>query len=328
MSPESLSNVAMQRSIASAINARDVPTVATPVVNPTRPLSPLAGVEVGQDEVDNELGRQHGLAAQESARQRTAVHGSIEEQLAAGGTPALDDQHTTNAGHYSPFSETRPASTTYPSLPRRGSAKSGAIKSRSPATTCEEKVTYRSKLPSAESILKGAMAATIDMQAGAPSSSVTITDSTWNLEPEGPFQSGDVYGIIMTRTGAQVYSCTHKLGIVTDASSFSEAVGTGKGGEVSECGRNIETGLGVPPTGPTLMLTDNRANALVGSGQGTLRSRHALRRYCCFLQRVKSGDVTLRYLPDLENPADCLTKPVPATKANFSKRWIMGRPRA
>ena len=28
MSPESLSNVAMQRSIASAINARDVPTVA------------------------------------------------------------------------------------------------------------------------------------------------------------------------------------------------------------------------------------------------------------------------------------------------------------
>ena len=172
------------------------------------------------------------------------------------------------------------------------------------------------------------MAATIDMQAGAPSSSVTITDSTWSLEPEGPFQSGDVYGIIMTRTGAQVYSCTHKLGIVTDASSFSEAVGTGKGGEVSECGRNIETGLGVPPTGPTLMLTDNRANALVGSGQGTLRSRHALRRYCCFLQRVKSGDVTLRYLPDLENPADCLTKPVPATKANFSKRWIMGRPRA
>ena len=117
MSPESLSNVAMQRSIASAINARDVPTVATPVVNSTRPLSPLAGVEVGQDEVDNELGRQHDLAAQESARQRTAVHGSIEEQLAAGGTPALDGQHTTNAGHYSPFSETRPASTTYPSLP-------------------------------------------------------------------------------------------------------------------------------------------------------------------------------------------------------------------
>ena len=41
---------------------------------------------------------------------------------------------------------------------------------------------------------------------------------------------------------------------------------------MSECGRNIETGLGVPPTGPTLMLTDNRANALVGSGQGTLRT--------------------------------------------------------
>ena len=51
-----LSNVAMQSSIASALNRRDVPTVATPVVHSTRPLSPLAGVEVGQDEVENELG--------------------------------------------------------------------------------------------------------------------------------------------------------------------------------------------------------------------------------------------------------------------------------
>ena len=75
----------------------------------------------------------------------------------------------------------------------------------------------------------------------------------------------------------------------------------------------------------TLVLTDNRANALVGSGQGTLRSRHAIRRYVTFMQRVVSGTCSLRYLPDKENPADILTKPVPFAKAEASLRWMTGQ---
>ena len=51
----------------------------------------------------------------------------------------------------------------------------------------------------------------------------------------------------------------------------------------------IETALGVPPTTPSIILTDNRANALVGSGLGTLRSRNAILRYVSMLQRVSNG---------------------------------------
>ena len=150
-------------------------------------------------------------------------------------------------------------------------------------------------------------------------------DATWGVDIEGPFESGDVYGLTLTRTGAQVYTTTHKLGAVVDSSHHAEAIATGKAGEIVDEARAIEVGLGVPPQKPTLVLTDNRANALVGSGQGTLRSRHAIRRYVTFLQRVQSGSVSLRYLPDKENPADILTKPVPFAKAEASMRWMMGK---
>ena len=83
----------------------------------------------------------------------------------------------------------------------------------------------------------------------------------------------------VTRCGAHVFATTHNLGAVVDASSFAEAIATGRAGEVIEECRAIEVALGVPPEKPTLVMTDNKANALVGSGAGTLRSRHALRRY-------------------------------------------------
>ena len=88
--------------------------------------------------------------------------------------------------------------------------------------------------------------------------------------------------------------------------------------------REIEIGLGVPPQGPTLVLTDNKATALVGSGTGSARARHCLRRYATFLQRVESNEVYLRHLPDPENPTDFMTKFTTAKKALRSARWLAG----
>ena len=117
---------------------------------------------------------------------------------------------------------------------------------------------------------------------------------------------------------------THNLGCVVDASYTAEQMATGKAGEALEFAREIEIGLGVPPTGPTIVLTDNKANAIVGSGQGTARARHAIRRYVTFLQRVQSNMVKLLYVPDDDNPADFLTKPVPREKLERSVAWVTG----
>ena len=151
-----------------------------------------------------------------------------------------------------------------------------------------------------------------------------IAGTTWGINCEAPFTSDDVYGVVLTRCGGKVTATTHDLGLVVDSSSFAEAIGTSKTGEIVEHGRAIETGLGVPPRQPTYVFTDNRANALVGSGAGTLRSRHAIRRYVSFLQRVETGTCKLRFLPDSKNPADCLTKAVPHAKFLSSLTWMQG----
>ena len=58
-------------------------------------------------------------------------------------------------------------------------------------------------------------------------------------------------------------------------------------------------------------------NALVGSGAGTLRSRHALRRYVTFLQRVQTGSC-IGFLPDAE-PQTSLPNQFEQRSWNLSK---------
>ena len=55
--------------------------------------------------------------------------------------------------------------------------------------------------------------------------------------------------------------------------------------------REILRAVGVYPKSPTFIGTDNKANALIGSRQGTPgRMRHCMRRYATFLQRIDRRD--------------------------------------
>ena len=85
--------------------------------------------------------------------------------------------------------------------------------------------------------------------------------STWGLGIEGPFDTRDVYGMMVTRAGASIHHSTHNLGMVVDSSTGAEAIATGKAGELLEHQRACERGLGVPPAGPTLVVTDNLSGA-------------------------------------------------------------------
>ncbi len=49
-----------------------------------------------------------------------------------------------------------------------------------------------------------------------------------------------------------------------------------------------------------------------------------MRRYVTFLQRVQSGYVELKHVPDTENPADFLTKFVPVAKVKSSLKYATG----
>jgi hypothetical protein len=57
---------------------------------------------------------------------------------------------------------------------------------------------------------------------------------------------------------------------------------------------------------------------------GAARARHLLRRYIVLMQRIQDGECRIVHIPDPENPADFLTKFVPADKFRRSLRYVTG----
>ena len=124
---------------------------------------------------------------------------------------------------------------------------------------------------------------------------------------------------MLTFGGAAVLHQTKKIALIVDSSMESEAIASSKGGEAIAYAREVLRGLGVAAGSPTLLTTDNLANQKVGSGLGCpTRSRHFLRRYNALKQRIADGEVTLRFIPDEQMPADFLTKWIPQGKLDKS----------
>jgi hypothetical protein len=169
-------------------------------------------------------------------------------------------------------------------------------------------------------VLMGGISAHIDLNRGAPSELCATADATWGGEPiDG---GSDTYSTLLTYNGGKVASEIRKIGLIVDSSFETEAIATGKVGERVEYAREVLRGLGVPQLEPTFVGTDNKASALVGSGHSMPgRSKHCVRRYLSFLQRVKSGVVVLYHVRDENNPADFLTKWVQRGKMDMSMAY-------
>ena len=126
---------------------------------------------------------------------------------------------------------------------------------------------------------------------GARAGLEAIADSTW---------AGDnVYAILLMFCGGCVAHLVKKMHLIVDSSMESEAVATGKCGELVTYAREILRALGVPPQGPTFIGSDNKANALIAAGIAIpSRSRHCLRRYplmptqCVAVGHVRYASVT------------------------------------
>ena len=152
------------------------------------------------------------------------------------------------------------------------------------------------------------------MDLGAPLQVEGIADASWDIK--------SVYGTTVTAFGAAVSIRVKK--VVTTASSFeNETSASLKCSEDIESARDTMVDLGYPPETPAFLGTDNKANMLVANETGAAtRARHALRRYMVLQDRVRRGVAKLGYVPDEENPADYLTKFVPASKLERSIAYL------
>ena len=113
--------------------------------------------------------------------------------------------------------------------------------------------------------------------------------------------------------------------MLVDSSMESESIGTAKAAEMIAYAREILRAFGTPPDGPTLIGTDNMSNLRVASTSSCpTRSKHFLRRYEVLMQRVREGQVVLKHVPDINMPADFLTKWIPITKLDQSVVYATG----
>ena len=162
------------------------------------------------------------------------------------------------------------------------------------------------------------MSVNYDMSEGAPSVTEIAADATWADRSR--------MGIIVTKAGGVVAHSVKLLKLILASSTEAEAMATARSGEIAVVARAIDKGLGCLDPLPMFVATDNRANALIASGQGSAsRMRHAARRYHTFLQRVKSGDVRIGKVDDSENPSDWLTKWVGHEKMDRSLEYTKNR---
>ena len=56
------------------------------------------------------------------------------------------------------------------------------------------------------------------------------------------------------------------------------------------------------------------------------RAKHILRHYHALMQKVRAGEIDLKHIPGKENPADMLTKWLPADKFFASVAYLTGKP--
>ena len=102
-----------------------------------------------------------------------------------------------------------------------------------------------------------------------------------------------------------------------------EAIATDKASEITITARAVLTALGVPPSGPTFVGTDNKSNMLVANKAGSSsRSRHFLRLYVMMQQRISREEIAVGHIPDPQNPSDYLTKWVNKTKFKRSNEYL------
>ena len=133
----------------------------------------------------------------------------------------------------------------------------------------------------------------------------------------------DLHSHLVTYQGGTVAHGTHKPTCLFDSSMGGENNASCVLAEKISYAREVARAIGDPQQTPTRIYSDNDAHVKVAMKKGSsARSKHLLRRYYVLMQRVKNEEVTIVHVPDAENPADFLTKFVPAKKFRASMRYV------
>jgi hypothetical protein len=120
-----------------------------------------------------------------------------------------------------------------------------------------------------------------------------------------------VWCMLLTRAGGAVLHLTKKIkGMAVTCPHDGEAKASVEASIRIDYARTVEAALGVPPTEPTLLITDSLSNQRVAMNAGSAaNSRHLLIIYEAMMTRVALGQIVVAHVFDPENASDFLSKP-------------------
>jgi hypothetical protein len=118
-------------------------------------------------------------------------------------------------------------------------------------------------------------------------------------------------GIIGTLGSAPIFTKSFKIKLITRSSTESEMVALEESVTYALWLKAILTDLRIRPFHPAIIYQDNKSTIIIATQGGSFsRSKHITNRQQFLNQHVSNNDVTLKYCPTKEMPADMLTKPL------------------
>jgi hypothetical protein len=118
-------------------------------------------------------------------------------------------------------------------------------------------------------------------------------------------------GIIGTLGSAPIFTKSFKIKLITRSSTELEMVALEESVTNALWLKSILTDLRIRPIHPAIIYQDNKSTIVIATqGDSFSRSKHIINKQQFLNQHIHSNDVTLKYCPTKEMPADMLTKPL------------------
>jgi hypothetical protein len=152
---------------------------------------------------------------------------------------------------------------------------------------------------------------------------IAYVDAGYGIHAEGQSRSG----LVVTLNGTPVIWKTSKQGIVTKSSTEAELVALSDGSTDILWARNLLTDQGYD-LGAVAVGEDNQSvlSMLEKRRLINARTRHINVRYFFIVDRIKSGELKMVYVPTDLMLADFMTKPLTGKQFNLLQRRLLGSP--
>ena len=132
-------------------------------------------------------------------------------------------------------------------------------------------------------------------------------------------------GFVFTYSGGAIVYRSKAQSITALSSTEAELIAAVTAGKTARFIRSVLSELGFPQEDATPVYEDNKPTIdIVNSGKPTQRSRHIDIRFFAIQDWVQNGDISLKHISGVINPADDLTKPLGWVLHGRHARYMMG----